>query len=256
MAAHHLIDRSLWESSLGYFIDNGVSLCARDHLKAERTLINPWVLRECAGITNRILPEHFDPDCNYDHWGNTFLHTGVRYKGELFYEENVQKALKDGDVLSSFTSYVKYSRTYHFPWSPNLQNDDRMHTNIDFFEGKTVVGTIKEDGENTSMYPDYIHARSIDSKHHESRNWVKALHGSIKHDIPTGWRICGESMYAKHSIHYHHLPGTFFLVFSIWNESNICLSWDETKVWCDLLDLTPVPEFYRGLGPREGREGL
>jgi len=141
---------------------------------------------------------------------------------------------------------VKYPRTYHLPKSPNLQNDDRKHTNVDFFEGQYVVATIKRDGENTSMYSDYIHARSLDSKHHPSRDWVKALHGRIKHDIPDGWRICGENLYAKHSILYKNLPGTFFEVFSMWDKNNVCISWQDTELYCEILGLTPVPTFYRG----------
>ncbi len=107
------------------------------------------------------------------------------------------------------------------------------------FDGKTVAVTIKMDGENTSMYRDGIHARSLDSSNHPSRSVVKALHGQIKYDIPEGWRICGENMYAKHSIHYTDLE-SFFYVFSVWNEKNEALSWNETVKFCNNLDLTLV----------------
>jgi hypothetical protein len=36
------------------------------------------------------------------------------------------------------------------------------------------------------------------------------------------------------------------MVFSIWNEKNICLSWEDTKEWCKLLDLKHVPILYEG----------
>ena len=77
------------------------------------------------------------------------------------------------------------------------------------------------------MYSDRIHARSLETDFHESRTWVRALWGNIKHEIQDGWRICGENMFAEHSIHYNNLE-TYFYVFSIWNETNDCLSWDET----------------------------
>ena len=35
-------------------------------------------------------------------------------------------------------------------------------------------------------------------------------------------------------------------MFSIWNEKNECLSWDETEEWCNLLGLTLVPVLWRG----------
>ena len=44
--------------------------------------------------------------------------------------------------------YYKYPKTYHFPHSPGLQNDDRLHPNISIFEDKEVIATIKMDGEN------------------------------------------------------------------------------------------------------------
>lgn len=243
--AHHIIDRSLFEDG-GYYIDNGVSLCPDDHLRAERTQISCKELRKKANIQNIVLPEHLDVDEEWDHWANIILPVGARLRGELFYNENVQKALRDGGVLGDFLPYVKYPRTYHLPWSPNLQNDDRRHKNVDFFIGKEVVCSIKMDGESTTMYQDYIHARSVDSKYHESRTWVQSLHGSIRHLIPVNFRICGENLYAKHSIHYQNLK-TYFFVYSIWNEINESISWDDTIEYTELLGLTPVPVFYRGL---------
>ena len=81
-------------------------------------------------------------------------------------------------------AYFKYPRTFHFAWSEGLSDDDKMLPSSTIFSGKKVVVTEKLDGENTTLYSDHIHARSIDSKHHPSRNWVKVLHGNIKHEIP------------------------------------------------------------------------
>lgn len=140
--------------------------------------------------------------------------------------------------------FFKYNRTYHFPWSLGSTNDDKFLESIEPFIGMTVVNTEKMDGENTNMYPDRIHARSIDSKDHPSRHWVKGLWGSVKNEIPTGWRICGENLYAKHSIEYDDLE-TYFQVFSIWDENNMCLSWDDTLMMCESLNLKPVREISR-----------
>ena len=65
-------------------------------------------------------------------------------------------------------------------------------------------------------------------------------------DIPNGRRICGENLYAKHSIAYDNLP-TYFMGFSVWNASNVCLSWDETVEWFSLLNITSVPVLYDGI---------
>jgi ATP-dependent RNA circularization protein (DNA/RNA ligase family) len=140
----------------------------------------------------------------------------------------------------------KYPRTYHLPWSPGTTSDDRILKDVSHFVGKKVVVSEKLDGENTSFYKDHIHARSIDSGHHPSRNFVKKIHSEIQHEIPDGFRICGENVYAKHSIFYNNL-NSYFYVFSIYNEKNTCLSWDETKEISFLLNLKTVPVLYEGI---------
>lgn len=136
------------------------------------------------------------------------------------------------------TAY-KYPKTGHLPFSLGLQNDDKRMEDETCFEGKTLAVTVKMDGENTSMYRDGIHARSLSSAHHPSRSVVKGIHSTIKNYIPEGWRICGENMYAKHSIHYTELE-SFFYVFSVWDETNTCLDWLSTMEFCKELNLTLV----------------
>lgn len=145
---------------------------------------------------------------------------------------------------------VKYPKTMHLPWSRSYTDDDRILTGTDHFNGREVVITEKMDGENTTMYSDFIHARSLDSKDHPSRHFVKTLHGGIRYMIPEGYRLCGENVYAKHSLAYTSLPG-YFLLFSVWNDQNICLSWDETTAWAEKLGLPPVPVLYRGMWSEE-----
>lgn len=112
--------------------------------------------------------------------------------------------------------------------------------------GHEVVVTEKMDGENTTMYMDHIHARSLDSRHHPSRDWVKTFWGSINYLIPKDWRICGENVYARHSIRYDNL-NSYFFGFSIWDQDNVALSWDETVYYFeDVFNIKPVPVLYRG----------
>jgi hypothetical protein len=96
----------------------------------------------------------------------------------------------------------KYPRTPHLPWSPGASPDDLFLESLDCFRDQDVVVTEKLDGENTTLYPEGLHARSIDSRHHPSRDWVKSLHGAVRHLIPAGFRVCGENLFARHSIAY------------------------------------------------------
>lgn len=246
--AHHIIERRLFDDG-GYYLDNGASLCEEHHLDAERTIIGAQELRDLIGIKNIILPKGYHRDTEYDKWGNIVLPNGTRMKGELFYDESVQKIIKG--VLSLFTDYVKYPRTKHLPWSDGVQKDDDLLSSDEIFIDREVVVTEKMDGENASIYSDaYFHARSVNGNSHPSQNWIKSSLQRFAYNIPDKWRVCGENLYATHSIKYNGLSD-YFLVFSIWDSTNKCLSWDETVEWCKLLDLKHVPVLYHGTYDRE-----
>lgn len=140
----------------------------------------------------------------------------------------------------------KYPRTHHLPWSPGATADDKILTTTAHFDGKQVVVSEKLDGENCTIGQTYTHARSTTSKHHPSRAWVKGLQAQIGHELPEGWRLCGENLFAKHSIGYDELP-SYFMLFSVWNDKNVCLSWAETVDWARLLNLHLVPVLYKGI---------
>jgi len=141
---------------------------------------------------------------------------------------------------------IKYPRTYHVKWSPGVTSDDKIQHNLSSFEGRNIILSLKMDGENSTISRDYTHARSLDSNSHPSRDWLKGMWGNMRFDIPEGWRICGENLYAKHSLGYDNLP-SYFMVFSIWNEKNECLSVTETIEWCKLLGLEFVTILYQGI---------
>jgi hypothetical protein len=141
--------------------------------------------------------------------------------------------------------YTKYPRTPHLPWSPGKSGDDRIIEAItSLSQLEDILVTEKLDGENTTLYRDHLHSRSLDYQSHPSRDWVKRLYAQIRSDVPENFRICGENVFAKHSIFYKSLT-TYYFVFAIFQE-DICLSWSETLEWCQLLGLETVPVLYRG----------
>jgi hypothetical protein len=143
------------------------------------------------------------------------------------------------------TQKLKYPRTPHLPFSLGATSDDKRLEDCGHFIGQQVVVTEKMDGENSTLAKDYYHARSLDSKNHPSRHWIKTFHARFAHEIPEGMRICGENLYATHSIHYDSLP-SYFLAFSIWREQT-CFCWQETRDWCNLLGIDMVPVLYEGI---------
>ncbi|MEU6193018.1 RNA ligase family protein [Streptomyces sp. NPDC047061] len=139
-----------------------------------------------------------------------------------------------------------YPRTRHLPWSPGATADDLRVTDLSGLRGREVVVTEKLDGENTTLYADGLHARSLDSAPHPSRTWVKALQARIGHAVPEGWRVCGENMFARHSIAYDDLE-SYFYGFSVWDAEGRCLDWDRTVVFLRGLGV-PVPRvLWRGV---------
>ncbi|TXS56433.1 RNA ligase family protein [Streptomyces sp. t39] len=157
-----------------------------------------------------------------------------------------------------------YPRTRHLPWSPGATPDDLRTTDLGGLRGREVVVTEKLDGENTTLYADGLHARSPDSAHHPSRAWVKALQGRIAHTVPEGWRICGENLYARHSLAYDDLDG-YFYGFSVWDELGWCPDWDRTVrflrergipaprvLWRGVFDERALRALRLDLGRQEG----
>ena len=245
--AHHVLERRLFSGvqAGGYFLDNGASVCSDCHMACETTEVSVEDVRAAAGIKNPVIPDHMYVGESYDKWGNGILPNGMRTKGELFFEEGVQKVLAKGDKLHLFTDRVKYPRTKHMPFSPGATSDDKFVPNMSSMIDRRVILTEKMDGENTTMYPDYFHARSLDGRHHVSRDWVKRLWSTISYEIPEGHRICGENMFAEHSVRYENLK-SYFYMFSMWTPSSACLSWDQTVEWAELLGIETVPVLYDG----------
>lgn len=257
--AHHIIERRLFTEPHefgGYFLDNGATVCGPCHILCEKTLASVEEVREAAGITTKIVPSYLYEDDILDKWGNTVLSDGRRLRGPLFYDESVQKILSD--VLHKFSKYVKYGRTNHLPWSPGIHDDDRVLHRLDAFitSGRCteIVVTEKMDGENTTIYNDYLHARSIDGRNHESRNWVKNFASKWQFYLDDDMRICGENVFAQHSIPYYELD-SYFLGFSAWKNDER-LHWDDTLELFEILGITPVREIYRGSFNEDVIKGL
>jgi len=146
--------------------------------------------------------------------------------------------------------HYKYARTPHLPFSGGATDDDRTFTEAELLQTPLascddVVVSLKLDGENTNWYNDHYHARSTDSRHHPSRSWAKQRWEQLRHEIPDGWKIALENLYAEHTIRYEDLE-SYVYVISIWDENRMALSWDRTVEWTQLLGLHHVPVLYRG----------
>lgn len=140
---------------------------------------------------------------------------------------------------------VKYPKTPYLNIPDcKIPGDAKLILESSDFKNKDVCVTIKMDGENTTMYRDCIHARSLDSKNHPSREWIKNYWARIAYKIPENYRVCGENLYAKHSIKYENLR-SYFYGFSVWNEE-VCLSWLDTVRFFNNNHMNFVDCLYNG----------
>lgn len=141
----------------------------------------------------------------------------------------------------------KYPRTLHLPFSPGKNSDDKILESSDHFLERDIVILEKADGANACLTPTGIFSRThAHTPSHPSFDHLKALWATIKHDIPEGWSIFGENMVARHSIFYDGLPA-HFLVFGIRMDlDGDWLSWSDVKTIAKSLNLTTIPELWRG----------
>lgn len=139
----------------------------------------------------------------------------------------------------------KFPRTPHHHLSLGKGSSDK-YANKEALVGEYVAINLKMDGENTSIYSDgFCHARSVNSTNHSSRDWVKAFSHYISPFLDGGSRICGENLFAKHSIQYSELE-SYFYGFAIFNSNNFCLSFAETKAKFEELSIVMPKLLYEG----------
>ena len=243
--AHHVFASALWDDGAN-IAGNGVTLCAKHRTQALETLLSVETLLEAAGLVDRPLPPQLHAVERYDRWGNPILANGRRARGELFLTPDAQHWLARGGALDRFVPWVKYPRTYVLPWSETVGEGDRMLASLAPLACAPVIATEKMDGENVSLYRDFLHTRSVARIAHPSRAWLDAFWERIRGDIPDGWRICGEYLRVGHTVRYDRLP-SYFMAFAVWDDRNICLSWADTILFLARLGIEPVPVLYEGL---------
>lgn len=143
----------------------------------------------------------------------------------------------------------KYNRTPHLPWSPGGTSDDKIAKDVSSLLRRKVIITEKIDGSNCSLEADGCFARThAGPPTHASFDQLKALHASIKHNIPEKYQLFGEWCYALHSIPYDKLP-SYFLMFGVrelYSPEGEWQEWEVVKMWAKEIGVATVPELWSG----------
>lgn len=145
----------------------------------------------------------------------------------------------------------KYPRTYHFQFSPEIKDDDKVISFKDLgnFLDEEIIITEKLDGGNTTLKPFIgVFARSHSTPTScETFDYIKNVHFFPKqHLMNETYEYCGENLFAIHSIEYENLKDYFYL-FNIYNEEKEkWLNWDEVEKEAQKLNFKIVPLVFRG----------
>lgn len=136
----------------------------------------------------------------------------------------------------------KYPRTKHWPTSPGVQSDDKIHKDIGRLIGVPVSITEKMDGSNVTLCNGEVYARStMVPSAHAWHGMVRKHHAWKTNDLGPDYKICGEDMYAIHSIEYDGFrESETFRVFNILYKDT-WLSFDDRAKICQALDLKMAP---------------
>lgn len=103
---------------------------------------------------------------------------------------------------------MKYPRTKHLMWSPEIHSDDKTTSLQELEEriiGKEIIITQKMDGSNIGFDRHNLWSRSHSTPIHPSFDLIKAGHNIVKYGINECYEIFGEWLYAVHSIKYDNL---------------------------------------------------
>jgi len=147
---------------------------------------------------------------------------------------------------------LKYPRTFHFDFSPEIHSDDKVANQQDLlknFIGKEIIITEKYDGENSCLKPkEGVFARSHAlPTFNPWSSWLKGLFYEKVHLMNDKYWYFGENMYAIHSIEYTKLD-SFFYLFAIYDtERKVWLSFNEVVNEAVRLGIKVVKVRFRGI---------
>lgn len=141
----------------------------------------------------------------------------------------------------------KYPRTWHWPTSPGVQNDDKVHRFPQCFIGREVTITEKADGGCTILNQGEAWSRASGAP--ATEGWfamVRKWHSWKTFNLPSTDAIYGEDLYGRHAILYSIPENETFRPFH-YLENGIFLHPDDMISKVTSLGMKPVHECFRGI---------
>lgn len=147
---------------------------------------------------------------------------------------------------------MKYNRTFHFSFSPEIHSDDKVIDSVaeKNFIGREIVLSEKLDGGNACNRGHSIFARTH-SEEASCRSFslmkqmFAGLYYSIDFDFDR-YMLYGENMQAIHSIVYDSLRSPFYMFHIFDKKTGLWLSYDEFLEIAEKLSIPVAPLVFRG----------
>jgi hypothetical protein len=140
----------------------------------------------------------------------------------------------------------KYPRTFHWPWSQQVHDDDSYHQDPSFFVGRDVNITEKLDGGNTALNAGLVYARSTGQE--ATQGWfahVKKYHAWKTATLDPSITVYGEDLAALHSVDYKLPMDETYKVFQI-REGDEFMSTYGMVTTAASLGMAVVPSLFYG----------
>lgn len=142
----------------------------------------------------------------------------------------------------------KYPRTYHLPFSPGVQSDDKIIRDIKPFIGREVTVTEKADGGCTILSQGEAWSRA--SGNPATEGWfamVRKWHAWKTSTWDPNTSLYGEDLYGIHAIDYGEIPeNNTFRPFNLLQDGKWS-SYDHRIKVIEGLEMVPVPLVFRGV---------
>jgi hypothetical protein len=144
----------------------------------------------------------------------------------------------------------KYPRTFHFQFSPEVHDDDKVISfkHLGNFLQDEVIITEKLDGSNSALKGHqgvFGRSHALPTK----EPWydhLKGLYYSKMNLINPDYWYFGENTFAIHSIEYTKMD-SYFYIFAIYDSiNNLWLSYDDMVKEANRVEIPLVPLLFRG----------
>lgn len=141
----------------------------------------------------------------------------------------------------------KFPRTYHWPTSPGVQSDDKIHSSPEWFLNREISISEKLDGGCTILSQGVPWSRASGSP--ATEGWFSAVrkhHAWKTSSLPESVALYGEDIYAHHAIDYTIEEHATFRTFHVL-KGDVFESVDDMVTFSQALDIPVVHEMFRGV---------